>query len=80
MKIACECIITQQADGRFLVTFPSFEEAFTEGNSVEESLLNAEEVLTLTLEGRMDEGMEIPMPTLGKLKKKNSHFIHPRKH
>jgi len=64
MKISYRCKIEQQDDKKFLVTFSDFEEAFTEGDTYEEALFNAEEVLNLTLEGRMEEGIRIPVPTL----------------
>jgi antitoxin HicB len=50
-------------DERYLVEFLDFSEAFTEGETLEEALFNAAEVLTLTLEGRIDENMEIPVPS-----------------
>ena len=62
MKISYACKIETQEDNSFLVTFPDFEEAITEGKTFEEALFNAEEVLTLTLEGRIDEGQDIPLP------------------
>jgi antitoxin HicB len=77
MKIAYQCIIKKQGDGKFLVTFPAFEEAFTEGDSLEEAIFNAQEVLTLTLEGRMDEEMEIPAPITSKSTKDSSYIIYP---
>jgi antitoxin HicB len=76
MKIAYECHIKKQKDGKFLVTFPAFEEALTEGDSIEEALFNAEEVLTLTLDGRMEEGQDIPLPLLNK-KSITSYLIYP---
>ena len=77
MKIAYQCKIDKQEDGKFLVTFPDFEEAFTEGDSLEEAIFNAQEVLTLTLDGRMDEGMEIPEPTTLKSTKGSIYTIYP---
>lgn len=62
MKISYECRIENQDGNRYLVTFPDFEEAITEGETLEEAIFNAEEVLTLTLEGRIDEGQDIPFP------------------
>ncbi len=56
--------LTQEADGGFLVQFFDLEEAFTEGDSLEEALFNAAEVLTLTLDARMDEGIQIPEPSV----------------
>ncbi len=77
MKIAYECIVKLQEDGKFFVSFPSLEEAITEGDTVEEALFNAEEVLTLTLDGRMDEGMDIPSPLRQKLSSPESHMVYP---
>jgi antitoxin HicB len=62
-------------EGRYLVQFADFKEAITEGLSLEEALFNATEVLTLTLESRMDEEMEIPQPST--LKNKEIYWIAP---
>jgi antitoxin HicB len=50
-------------DQRYTVHFPDLPEAMTEGETLEEALFNAHEVLTLTLEGRIDEDMDIPKPS-----------------
>jgi antitoxin HicB len=73
MKIVYPAIITKDKGGRYLVTFPDLPEAVTEGETMEEALFNASEVLTLTLEGRAEEGMEIPTPSTIK----NAHEIAP---
>ncbi len=52
-----------RTDKRYTVRFLDFPEAMTEGESLEEAFFNAAEVLTLTLEGRIDEGIEIPKPS-----------------
>ena len=52
-----------RSEKRYTVHFPDFAEAITEGESLEEAYFNAAEVLTLTLEGRVDEGIEIPRPS-----------------
>lgn len=77
MKISYECIVKKQEDHKFLVTFPDFEEAVTEGESLEEAIFNAEEVLTLTLEGRMEEGMDIPMPNLNNPILESRYKVYP---
>lgn len=61
-------------DERYLVSFPDFEEAITEGESLEEALFNASEVLTLTIEGRIEEGHLIPEPSV---RKKEQKLISP---
>jgi len=52
-----------KSEKRYTVHFPDLPEAITEGETLEEAFFNASEVLTLTLEGRIDEEMEIPMPS-----------------
>jgi antitoxin HicB len=62
MKIAYKAMIEPGETSGFFVCFPDLEEAFSEGATETEALFNAEEVLNLTLEGRMEEGVEIPEP------------------
>ena len=50
-------------DNRFFVQFPDMPEAITEGESEEEASFNASEVLTLAIEGRLEEGIEVPQPS-----------------
>jgi antitoxin HicB len=73
MDIRYPATLTPAVDGGFLVQFIDFNEAFTEGESLEEALFNAAEVLTLTLDGRMDEGQPIPVPSLAP----DAHSIAP---
>ena len=68
MNIWYPCILKKDLDEKFLITFPDFPEALTEGNTQEEALFNASEVLTLTLEGRAEENIDIPIPA--QIKKK----------
>jgi len=48
--------------GFFLVTFPDFPEAATDGKSVEESLHNAADALEEVIAGRINRGEPIPQP------------------
>lgn len=61
------------SERRYTVLFPDLPEAITEGETLEEALFNAAEVLTLTLEARADEGMEVPRPSV----QKNGRYIAP---
>lgn len=63
MDIRHPALFTADADGGWLVRFVDLDEAFTEGDTLEEALFNAAEVLTLTLEGRFAEGQPIPSPS-----------------
>ena len=64
MNVLYPAFIEYQEDGMYLVQFPDFSEAITEGESLEEAIFNASEVLTLAIEGRIDEGMGIPEPCI----------------
>ena len=60
MKIEYPAQIKKEKDGIFFVSFPDIEEAMTQGETIEEAIFNASEVLTLTMEYRLDEEQEIP--------------------
>jgi antitoxin HicB len=66
MSIQYKAIITEEQKGEFFVQFPALNEAFTEGRTWKEALLNAAEVLNLSLEGRLIDGLEIPSPDVEK--------------
>ncbi len=65
MNIIYPALITKE-DNRYMVVFPDLDEAITEGETLDEALFNAAEVLTLTLEGRMEEELTIPHPSIVK--------------
>jgi antitoxin HicB len=74
MIIKYQAIITYDEEKRFFVQFPAINEAFTEGATLSEALSNAQEVLNLSLEGRLEDGMEIPLP---ETEKSNGYLITP---
>lgn len=64
MNVLYPAIFTyDKSEKRYTIHFPDFPEAITEGETLEEAFFNASEVLTVTLEGRIDEGVEIPKPS-----------------
>lgn len=63
MDVHYPAIFEPQPPHGFFVRFPDIDEAITEGASMDEALFNAAEVLSLTLECRMEEDMPIPPPT-----------------
>ncbi len=63
MAINYPATFQPEPTGGFFVQFVDLEEAFTEGDTMEEAMFNAAEVLTLTLEGRIEEGQAIPEPS-----------------
>lgn len=53
-----------QPDGAgYLVTFRDIENAFTYGETLDEAIFNAQEVLDLMLLDRLEKDEEIPMPS-----------------
>lgn len=74
MDVRYPAKITQDPAGGVFVQFIDMDEAFTEGDSLEEALFNAVEVLTLTLDGRLAEGLDIPEPSRNV---KHAQYIAP---
>lgn len=66
MKIEYPAKIAKDEDGNYLVEFEDLKEAFTEGETFEEALFNASEVLSLCLEHRLAEKKDIPDPSQNK--------------
>lgn len=66
-------VLEPQPEGGFTVTFPDIPEAITEGDDRDAALFNAAEVLTLSLEQRMEDGEPIPTAT----KVKHGEWIEP---
>lgn len=75
MNILYPAKITTDEEGRFFVQFLDIEEAISEGETLEEAVFNAQETLTLSLEGRIDEKMDIPLPSV--IEGENIHKIAP---
>ncbi len=51
MTISDPAILEPQVEGGYFVRFPDLEEAISEGDTLDEALFNAAEVLSLTLDG-----------------------------
>lgn len=64
MEIRYPATVTEQNDGSFLVSFLDLPDTFTEGKTMEEAVFNASEVLSGMLAWRLDEGKEVPAPSL----------------
>ena len=56
-----EAVIERQSDG-YVVHFPQLKDAFTSGDTREEALHNAAEVLALIVGSSIDEGAPLPRP------------------
>lgn len=68
MKYTYVCTI-EDDEGKFFVQFPDLENVFTEGDTMEQAMELAADVLPLMLCGMEDDGETIPPATpLGKVK------------
>ena len=62
MKYAYPAVFTQE-DAGYSVNFPDFESCYTSGETIEESLEMAEDVLCLTLYRMEEKGERVPKPS-----------------
>ena len=74
MDIRYPATVAVQQDGSFFVQFVDLTDTFTEGQTKEEALFNAAEVLSAMLAWRLDESKEIPAPSQ---KIKGASYIAP---
>lgn len=74
MEIRYPATVDKQADGSFFVAFVDLPDTFTEGQTREEALFNAAEVLSVMLAYRLDEAKNVPPPSQ---KVKGAHYIAP---
>ena len=63
MRPLYPALIERDKSGMYFVQFPDLNEAITDGETMDEALFNAREVLSLTIESRLDEGIEVPLPS-----------------
>jgi len=66
MRLEYPFTIKKSKDNSYFVQFIDLEEAITCGNSIEECIFNAGEVLDAMLECRLEDNDEIPLPSEGK--------------
>lgn len=55
--------LIEQIEGGFVVEFPDFPEAITQGDSLDEALMQAEDCLEEAIANRMELKMNIPFPS-----------------
>jgi antitoxin HicB len=67
MNVAYPYTATFEEDGFYFVQFRDLEEAFTQGETIEEVAFNAVEVLTGILAYRLDHNQDIPEPSENQL-------------
>jgi len=74
MEMLYPAKLSAEETGGYTIQFVDLPEAYTEGDTVEETLFNAAEVLNLTLRGRIEESMDVPAPSIGLA---DAHYIAP---
>ena len=74
MEIRYPATVESQSDGSFLVQFVDLPDTFTEGQTKEEALFNAGEVLSAMLAWRLDAAKDVPAPSQ---KVKGAYYIAP---
>jgi antitoxin HicB len=74
MDIRYPATLEVQKDGTYLVQFVDLPDTFTEGQTKEEALSNASEVLSAMLAWRLDASKNIPAPSQ---KVKGALYIAP---
>ncbi|GAC1411938.1 MAG: hypothetical protein NVSMB64_22050 [Candidatus Velthaea sp.] len=67
MERSYAVVLEPEAEGGFSVVIPALPEAHTQGETVEECLANAREVIALVLDVRTERGEEIPPSDVGVL-------------
>lgn len=63
MNIRYPAIIKPQKPSGYFVRFPDIEEAITQGETIDECMFNAAEVLSLVLDHRIAERQPVPKPS-----------------
>jgi antitoxin HicB len=63
MNIRYPAVIKPQKPSGYFVRFPDIEEAVTQGETIDDCLINAAEVLSLVLDHRITQGQPIPKPS-----------------
>jgi predicted RNase H-like HicB family nuclease len=58
-------ILEPETEGGFSVVIPALPEAHTQGETIDECLANAREVIELVLESRAERGEDIPPSDFG---------------
>ncbi len=74
MNIRYPATFTPQEPSGYLVQFIDLENAFTQGETIEECEFNGSEVLSMMLEDRLERGEAIPQPTQGVA---GAHYLAP---
>lgn len=73
-KYIYPCVVYEE-DGIYYADFRDFNGCFTDGESLEELIINAKDVLEGTLFTLLKNNLEIPEPTMKKIELKENEFL-----
>lgn len=75
-KYAYPAVFTKEENGQYSVNFPDVEDCYTCGDSITESIENAEDVLALMMFEYEDDGRDIPVPSsIDDIKTDRNEFV-----
>ena len=75
MKLVYPALFVKEADGKYSVSFPDVPEALTCGDNLEDAIEMAEECLGMCLEGRKEDGKDIPKADFENIKTQSGEMI-----
>lgn len=75
MKQYYPAIFLKEADGQYSVSFPDLPEAITCGENLQHAIEMAKECLGLCLEGRKEDGEEIPLANFEGIKTEENEVV-----
>ena len=64
MKRVFYLAVFHEEDNRYWISFPDFPECFSQGATIEESFLHAQEALEMCIEEKISNNEKLPKPTL----------------
>lgn len=73
-KYIYPCVVYEE-DGIYYADFRDFNGCFTDGESLEELIINVKDVLEGTLFTLLKNNLEIPEPTMKKIELKGNEFL-----
>ena len=73
-KYIYPCVIYKE-DGIFYANFKDFDACFTDGESIEEVIINAKDVLEGTIFSLLKNNLKVPEPTLTRPNLENNEFL-----
>ena len=73
-KYIYPCVVYEE-DGIYYADFRDFNGCFTDGESLEELIINAKDVLEGTLFTLLKNNLEVPEPTMKKIEWKGNEFL-----